>query len=136
MKALTLIQPWATLIACGAKTIETRSWYTDYRGPLYIHAGKRIDADVVLGDSSSAQAYRAALIAAGFRKLRDLPRGVIVCRCVLADVYVILPDYRPPIAEQFFGDFGPKRFAWHLTGVQPVAPIAVRGARGLWEFVP
>lgn len=40
MKALTLTQPWATLIAIGAKQIETRSWTTRYRGPLAIHAGK------------------------------------------------------------------------------------------------
>lgn len=33
MKALTLTQPWATLVAIGAKCIETRGWSTDYRGP-------------------------------------------------------------------------------------------------------
>jgi len=40
MKALTLTQPWATLIACGAKRIETRSWATDFRGRIAIHAAK------------------------------------------------------------------------------------------------
>ena len=40
MKALTIRQPWASLIAAGVKTIETRSWRTSYRGPLAIHAGK------------------------------------------------------------------------------------------------
>lgn len=40
MKALTIQQPWAMLIALGAKKIETRSWKTNYRGPLAIHAGK------------------------------------------------------------------------------------------------
>lgn len=39
MKALTLHQPWASLVALGVKTIETRSWATRYRGPLAIHAG-------------------------------------------------------------------------------------------------
>lgn len=39
MKVLTLHQPWASLIALGVKTIETRSWTTSYRGPLAIHAG-------------------------------------------------------------------------------------------------
>lgn len=38
MKALTLTQPYATLVAIGAKLIETRSWRTGYRGPLAIHA--------------------------------------------------------------------------------------------------
>lgn len=39
MKFLTIRQPWASLIAVGAKTIETRSWSTSYRGPLALHAG-------------------------------------------------------------------------------------------------
>lgn len=38
MKVITLTQPWATLVAIGAKRIETRSWATRYRGPLAIHA--------------------------------------------------------------------------------------------------
>ncbi len=40
-RALTLHQPWASLVALGVKTIETRSWATKYRGPLLIHAGVR-----------------------------------------------------------------------------------------------
>jgi hypothetical protein len=39
MKCLTLHQPWASLIVEGVKRIETRSWPTNYRGPLAIHAG-------------------------------------------------------------------------------------------------
>jgi hypothetical protein len=39
-KGLTLLQPWASLIALGVKTIETRSWSTSWRGGLVIHAGK------------------------------------------------------------------------------------------------
>lgn len=39
-KALTIAQPWATLAAIGAKQIETRSWQTNYRGDIAIHAGK------------------------------------------------------------------------------------------------
>lgn len=42
MKAITIHQPWASLIAVGAKKIETRSWATNYRGPIAIHAGKGI----------------------------------------------------------------------------------------------
>lgn len=41
MRALTLWQPWASLVACGRKTIETRSWRTGYRGPLAVHASAR-----------------------------------------------------------------------------------------------
>lgn len=40
MKILSLWEPWASLMAIGAKKIETRSWSTDYRGWLAIHAAK------------------------------------------------------------------------------------------------
>lgn len=39
MKVLTLREPWASLVGERIKTIETRSWPTNYRGELYIHAG-------------------------------------------------------------------------------------------------
>lgn len=41
MKTITLWQPWASLLACGAKEYETRSWETSYRGPIAIHAAKK-----------------------------------------------------------------------------------------------
>lgn len=40
MKALTICQPYAHMIAIGVKRIENRTWWTGYRGPLAIHAGK------------------------------------------------------------------------------------------------
>lgn len=48
MKALTLHQPWSSLVAIGVKTVETRSWGTTYRGPLAIHAAlRRPDVEMV-----------------------------------------------------------------------------------------
>jgi activating signal cointegrator 1 len=41
MKALTIRQPWASLIAAGIKTVETRSRRTSHRGPIAIHAGMK-----------------------------------------------------------------------------------------------
>jgi hypothetical protein len=41
MKAITVWQPWAALLACCAKKYETRSWATNYRGPIAIHAAKK-----------------------------------------------------------------------------------------------
>ena len=38
IKVLSLTEPFATLIKKGVKTIEIRSWKTNYRGKLYIHA--------------------------------------------------------------------------------------------------
>lgn len=43
MKALSVKQPWASLIASGRKTIETRRWKTSYRGPLVIVSARTPD---------------------------------------------------------------------------------------------
>ena len=40
IKAISVKQPWANLIASGEKTIETRTWATDYRGELLIVSSK------------------------------------------------------------------------------------------------
>ena len=47
-RCLSLIQPWATLVAIGAKKVETRSWKTPYRGWLAIHASKAFPKDAQL----------------------------------------------------------------------------------------
>lgn len=43
MKALSIQQPWASLILTGVKSVENRTWKTPHRGPLLIHAGKTMD---------------------------------------------------------------------------------------------
>jgi hypothetical protein len=54
MKALSIRQPWAWAIVSGLKTIENRSWQTNYRGPLLIHAAKsRADLRLVLPDGTA-----------------------------------------------------------------------------------
>ena len=43
MKALTIKEPWATLIIEGYKEYEFRSLKTNYRGKILIHAGKSLE---------------------------------------------------------------------------------------------
>lgn len=45
MKALTIKQPWASLIVHGIKDIENRTWKTDYRGKILIHSSKKLPKD-------------------------------------------------------------------------------------------
>lgn len=45
VKALSIMQPWAWLIVNGHKDVENRSWEAGYRGPLLIHAGKKLDRE-------------------------------------------------------------------------------------------
>ena len=47
MKAITIKQPFASLIAAGIKEYEFRTWKTNYRGEILIHAGKSIDKDAM-----------------------------------------------------------------------------------------
>lgn len=99
MKALTLWQPWASLVALGAKTIETRSWSTRYRGPLAIHASAAVPTSVVAAGRrvtigayeverdnprGTAPAYllRGSTLSWPYR----LPLGEIVATCRLVDV--------------------------------------------------
>ena len=100
MKILTLTQPWATLVALGAKHIETRSWSTNYRGLLAIHAGAGLAG---MGIQEYAALCRAMYFGAALRPrypaagimLRDeqnrlyykdpLPRGAIAAVAELVD---------------------------------------------------
>ena len=46
MKALSIKQPWASLIANGIKNIENRTWKTNFRGRIYIHASAKHSGDL------------------------------------------------------------------------------------------
>jgi len=144
MKAITLTQPWATLIAVGAKHIETRSWATSYRGPLAIHAAKGISS---IGSAKGlmhlcrSEPFRSALLAAGYLGTPALPRGAIVATCELLDCVETWPKWAtitpwltaswnettyhvPPgkgSHEHAFGDYTPGRYAWLLGNVPPPA---------------
>lgn len=159
MRALTLTQPWATLVAIGAKHIETRSWATSYRGPLAIHAGKGLAPvggraglyDLAFSDPEGY--FYPALRQANVFCIDDLPRGAIVATCELV---AVLRTENTPIGvrgetaiidsageyhtiimtdqEVAFGDYSPGRRAWILADVKILPePIPVKGALSLWE---
>jgi hypothetical protein len=48
MKACSIKQPWANLIAHGIKDIENRTWRTNFRGKILIHAPKKDDSQSIL----------------------------------------------------------------------------------------
>lgn len=92
MKALTLWQPWATLVAMEVKKIETRCWSTKYRGEIAIHSAVKPQAKY-LGISSATETFRDELADVfSVRRDRDqrggkhvddilknLPYGKILC---------------------------------------------------------
>ena len=105
MKAITLWQPWATLIAIGVKPFETRSWATSYRGPLAIHAGKtREGLRLCEGETE----IERALAKAGYT-LQSVPMGVVVCTARLAEVLTTEEIYKRDLIDPF-GDYSAGRF--------------------------
>lgn len=156
MKALTLTQPWATLVATGAKRIETRSWSTSYRGPLAIHAGKGlgpVGGRSGLMDLCRREPFLTKLVAAGYLGTPMLPLGAIVAVVELAwvvpttwvsatgrtTVHSVAGPAEFELADQerAFGDYTPGRYAWLLRDIRALpTPIPARGGLGLWDWTP
>ena len=105
MKVLTLQEPWASLIAEKIKVIETRSWHTNYRGQIYIHAGiKKISKcniiDCILIDKNFAN------------KIKNNDNKCYLC-----------------------GDFSIGRYAWILDNIEVLPKqIYAKGQLGLWNY--
>lgn len=134
MKALTIWQPWASLIAWGEKTYETRSWETSYRGLLAIHASRYNDDSAE--QLTSNLFVREAFMRAGMSQDLTLPAGVVLCVVDLVDVVPIRKVLRRITSEeQNFGDYSTGRFAWKLEHLRILEePIQARGHQGLWEW--
>ena len=124
MKALTISQPYASLISAGEKWIENRHWETRYRGPMAIHAGKGTQ-------------YLDR------RELAKYPQGVLaVCSLVacfrLADLDRLGPQLATvgrTIEEVRAHEHAEGPWCWLLADVRRLeAPIPCRGAQGLWNF--
>ena len=137
MKVLTLQQPWATLVAIGAKRIETRSRRTSYTGPLAIHSSSRIPGWAQ--GHITEEPFRSALMRARpggtpWEQQELLPCGVILAVCQLRICHptgtFILSD-----RERAFGDYSPGRWAWFLTDIRRLdKPVPAKGRLGLWEI--
>jgi len=141
MKAITVWQPWATLIAIGCKKIETRSWKTSYRGALAIHAAKHFPKEA--RDLCVLEPFHSILKEAGYANQigiivpARLPTGVVVATCILRSVIEITERNASGLKdpELSFGDFTPGRYAWFLDNIQKLEePIPARGRQRLWEF--
>lgn len=144
MKALTIKQPWATLIALGEKKFETRSWQTKYRGPLAIHAGKSIDKEAF-----NEPTIYSALLKHGIKQPNDLPIGAVIATAYLTECHKITSDYYSMYDEEkagtdkghliegdewWFGNYEEGRYAWQLGDVQAIKPSPVKGQLSLWEW--
>jgi hypothetical protein len=162
MKALTILQPYPWLIQNEYKRFETRGWYTSYRGPLAIHAGKRFMLGAV-----NLKKHGIAV------PLTEMHLGAVVAIADLVECwaidgyghdlnwqpgdndaeskfyYVYPASIREPKAEDFsrirypetmlgyYPDCGFKkepRYAWELANVRPIEPVPAKGMQRLWEW--
>ena len=142
MKALTIIQPWATLVASGKKRCETRSWKTNYRGEIFIHAGGmryNYFSDVCQHDRIRESHFRSAWIGSD-EDMQALPFKAIIGKanlvnCVLIDRLTAELILKQHPEEFVFGDFTPGRYAWVMeNAVLFDKPVPASGKLGLWNW--
>lgn len=131
MKATTLYQPWATLVAIKAKGFETRSWAIKHRGPIAIHAAKTFPRWAK--DLCKTEPFRSVLSLAGYT-VENLPLGKVVAIAEVKDCVQMTRDNMPPEPERSFGHYEPGHYFWKLGNVKPIDPIAATGAQGLWNW--
>jgi hypothetical protein len=125
VKAISLWQPWASAIPLGLKRIETRGWSTNYRGPIVIHAAKRMDAQQ---REFIAREYQAG------RLPRELPLGCLVATARIVEVLPseILRDLISYV-ERIYGVYDDGRFGWVLSDIRAIEPVPYKGGQGFFN---
>jgi hypothetical protein len=159
MKLLSLWEPWATLMAIGAKRIETRSWDTNYRGWIAIHASKGGLNQSDLERQCFEEGFYQALMEFGpFKQQVEcsvrykgwikqvFPHGCIVAVMRLQTCWPTglveraLSDSlgkEAMVREQHFGDYSPGRWAWITTDCFRLPfPIPFRATQRLMNLPP
>jgi hypothetical protein len=148
LKAISLWQPWASLMAVGAKCIETRHWPTAFRGELAICTAKRRPRAEELSAACARWVMEKLGPPAnidGEMRLQDvldgLPRGKVVCvvnlhDCVPTEAFQGLsPVHWLEEMESDLGNYGPERFAWLTSDCRRLRePTPVIGRQGLWNL--
>lgn len=123
MKVITLKQPWATLVAEGIKKYEFRSWKTNYRGKLLIHAGAGID---------KTEMKR-------FENLNlDFPSKKNIAEVELEDCLELDNELNKKIIAENNIAYGTKTrtgYAWKLKNVKKInSDKIINGKLGLWNI--
>lgn len=153
MKAVSLWQPWASLIAIGAKPHETRSWATAYRGPIAIHAAVKPAHEMDLATIYACrQAFNLPHEKPLYDYLRELPHGAIVATATLTECWRVVKhtataiilkqsngigEDKIPIDEPylFFGDYSVGRYILGLAEINALPrPVPAKGRQRIWNW--
>lgn len=143
MKALSIWQPWASLLMANIKEHETRGWPPPRSllgERIAVHASKtRNGVDLFAASMGSPICVETqAAQAIGFSDpARPLPFGCILGTAVLSyamkidSVYASVQSAR----ELALGDWTPGRWAWCFVDHRPLAaPIPYRGQQGIFDL--
>lgn len=125
MKVITIKQPWATLIVEGYKRFEFRSWKTNYRGDILIHAGKGIDKEAM----ERLKKYLPD----------EIPLGKIIGKATLTDCIPMSKDFADMLAKEnndiYTTHSFSRNYGFKLENVEKLDnPIEIRGQLGLWNY--
>lgn len=135
MKAISLWQPHATLMALDEKRVETRKRYTHHRGPLAIHAAQRWTSEqsslLEMEPFKTRLAYHG--ITRGNATHANIPRGAIVCVVRVVECWETNTQMPASPIERAFGNYAYGRHAWWTVDVRPLArPVRCRGRQGFF----
>ena len=126
MKALTIRQPWATLIMLGVKRYEFRSWKTKFRGEDLIHAGKGIDKEAV----ERLKKYLPE---------GELPLGKILGKVNITDCVPMSEEFASMLSKEnndiYTTHSFSRNYGFKLEDVEVFdTPIDAKGQLGFWNF--
>lgn len=129
MKALTIREPFASLILEKHKKYETRSFKTHYRGELYIHAGKAKVTNKVFENREDLKELCKDI---------EYKYGKIILKCNLKDcIYMdeeFINEVKKDHNEYISGHYEVGRYAWLLEDIEIIDEIEINGQLGLWNF--
>jgi ASCH domain. len=123
IKAISIMQPWAWLIVNGHKDIENRDWPTKYRGPVAIHAGKKMD------DSALTSVVRGFHPVSGRRVEYDRSFRQGTETGGIVGVAEIVDCVDQSESEWFVGKHG-----FIIRNARPVPFIPVKGALSFFDW--
>jgi hypothetical protein len=131
MKALSIRQPWATLIVLGMKTVENRSWVTNYRGKLLIHAAKTITKE-------DMQAGRKFCQENGFPFPENFPTRGFIGMCdftgiIWEETEGLTTDRTPAMLTNEVRGYIDGSIGFFLENAKPINYIPAPGRLGLFN---
>lgn len=107
IKAITIHQPWASLIASGDKQYETRGWKTKYRGPLAIHASKKDPCKMPLLGQEKLERYVDEAVDKGrIPGWCIMPTGAVIAIGELVNIWRICEHPGPDIDKARYIEIG------------------------------